>query len=97
MRMPSKGVLIRLAIYLPIIGFLAWRAFAPSEPEPQPAPEAQEMPTRTFTTEDGKKIEVIQVTPEQAQKMMGRPMPSPDEAEAKAEQKADVAEPPTLE
>ena len=86
MRMPSKGVLIRLAIYLPIIGFLAWRAFAPSKVEDAPGEIAPEdYKSQTFTTEDGKKLEVIQVTPEQAEKMMGRPVPTPAEAEAKAE------------
>jgi hypothetical protein len=93
--MPSKGVLIRLCIYLPIIGFLAWRAFAPREPEPQPeSVDTEGLPTRSFTTEDGKKIDVIQVTPEQAEQLMGRPLPTPEQAEGEAKGEAKPDAPP---
>ncbi len=56
MKLPRKGILIRLGIYLPIIGYLAWQAFfAREEPQPQPAPK--------------KEFQIIEVTPEEAKAM----------------------------
>lgn len=74
MKLPRKGILIRLGIYLPIIGFLAWQAFFAndkSQPAPQDAPPRN---VRTFSGPDGKEIKVIEVTPEQA-KAMGVEIP----------------------
>jgi hypothetical protein len=78
MRWPRKGILIRLLIYLPILGYLSWRVLAAREPAEAPVDPAQSYPKRTFTTEDGKTFEVLEVTPEQAEKMMGRPLPAPE-------------------
>ncbi len=56
MKLPRKGILIRLAIYLPlIIGLVIWRAFfaggdeAPAAPEPPPPAKFQ-----TITLEEAK-------------------------------------------
>lgn len=69
MKLPRKGILIRLGIYLPIIGFLAWQAFFKND-EPQPAPEeAPKGNVRTFSGPDGKEFKVIEVTPEEARAM----------------------------
>jgi hypothetical protein len=80
MRRPSRGVLIRLFIYGPIIGYLAWRAFA-SDPTPSPDadPAQPDATRRTFTTPDGKSMEVLEVTPEQAEAILGRPLPASDQ------------------
>lgn len=63
MKLPRKGILIRLGIYLPIIGVLAWQAFFAND---KPAPAPQEAPK--------KKFQVMEVSPEEA-KAMGWEMP----------------------
>jgi len=69
MKLPRKGILIRLGIYLPIIGFLAWQAFF-SKDKPQPAPEeAPKGNVRTISGPDGKEFKVIEVTPDEARAM----------------------------
>lgn len=76
MKLPRKGILIRLAIYLPIIGFLSWKAFFAGGDE-QPAPQAE--PTspgrvRTIAGPDGQEMKIIEITPEEA-KAMGVEIP----------------------
>ncbi|MGH1343022.1 MAG: hypothetical protein ACRBN8_15790 [Nannocystales bacterium] len=69
MKLPRKGILIRLGIYLPIIGVLAWQAFfAKKEPQPQPQ-EAPKGNVRSFSGPDGKEFKVIEVTPDEARAM----------------------------
>ena len=86
MRWPRKGILIRLLIYGPIIGFLAYQALekyrterevtetdvAPLqedvEDKLEPYKKVIEMP-------DGSKQEIIQLTPEQAEEILGHPLP----------------------
>ena len=93
MKLPRKGILIRLAIYLPIIGFLSWKAFFSGGDE-QPAPEPEQTSpgrVRTIAGPDGKEMKIIEITQEEA-KAMGVEIPDPppkapaDEAdESKAE------------
>ena len=67
MKLPRKGILIRLGIYLPIIGCLAWQAFfAREKPQPQPAPAPK------------KEFQIIEVTPEEA-KAMGVDLEFPED------------------
>ena len=86
MRWPRKGILIRLLIYGPIIGFLSYQALekyrterevtetdvAPLqedvEDKLEPYKKVIEMP-------DGSKQEIIQLTPEQAEELLGHPLP----------------------
>ena len=73
MKLPRKGILIRLGIYLPIIGFLAWQAFFANK-TPQPTPE--ESPQKEF--------QVIEMTKDEA-RAMGLEIPEdPPEPAAEA-------------
>lgn len=77
MKWPRKGILIRLAIYLPIIGFLSYQAFfkKPDVDEAsQATPQAVEPRTRTIEGPDGKEFKIIEITPEEA-KAMGVEVP----------------------
>ncbi len=77
MKRPRKGILIRLAIYLPIIGFLSYQAFFVDRSAP-PAPDAEAQPgkVRHIQGPDGKEFKVIEVTPEEA-RQMGVEIPEP--------------------
>lgn len=81
MKLPRKGILIRLGIYLPIIGFLAWQAFFAND---KPAPPPEEPAKKEF--------QVIEVSPEEA-KAMGWEMPE-DPPEASPEPSAEPSEAP---
>ena len=59
MKLPRKGILIRLAIYLPLIGgLLVWRAcYFEREEVIQPAPQGPSHgPIRTITVEEARKL-----------------------------------------
>lgn len=96
MRMPRKAVLIRLAIYLPLLGYFGWRAFdhyraeRASERDPPQAQESVEladpfegMPTKTIDV-DGKQVKVYEITPEQAEAYLGVEPNAADAADAAA-------------
>lgn len=99
MRLPRRGVLIRLVIYLPLFGFLGWRVVQArcGEPEPtvEPEPSLQDdlAPYRkTILLPDGTTQEIVEMTPEQAEAVLGHPLPrepDPDEAEAPAKPNAE--------
>lgn len=82
MRLPRRGVLIRLFIYIPLIGFLGWRAYQARCGEPEQAVEP-EAPTddplapyrKTIVLPDGTQQEIVEMTPEQAEAVLGRPLP----------------------
>ncbi len=84
MKLPRKGILIRLAIYLPVIGFLSWKAFFAGSDDP-PAPEAEQTSpgrVRTIAGPDGQELKIIEITPDEA-KAMGVEIPEhPPEAPA---------------
>ncbi len=93
MRLPTRGVLIRLCIYVPLIGFLGWRAMH-SRCGPQSAHMAEEpkledefAPYRkTLTLPDGTQREIVELTPEQAEAILGHPLPRDhDDAKSKAQ------------
>ncbi len=95
MKLPRKGILIRLGIYLPIIGYLAWQAFfSGNKPQPEPE-EAPKGNVRTFSGPDGEEFKVIEVTPEQV-KEMGVEIPEhpPKEPAGVAEEPAAGAKAP---
>ena len=118
MRWLSRGVVIRLFIYVPLIGFLAWRALNGRCGEPAPTMEAEQAgddglddglaPYRkTITLPDGTQQEIVELTPEQAEAVLGHPLPermkgdheaeAPPQGEAEAPPQGeadDGAEPP---
>jgi len=84
-RLPRKGILIRLCIYVPLLGYLSWRAFdrwwAEGHPEQteQSELDAKLAPhKRMITLPDGTQQEIVELTPEQAEAILG-PMPQPKE------------------
>lgn len=90
MRWPRRGILIRLFIYVPLIAILAWRAqggcgdeettAADDDLEHKLAPHR-----RVITLPDGTQQQIVEVTPEQAEAILGHPIPEFDEGN-----KADV-------
>ena len=90
MRWPRKGILIRLLIYGPIIGYLGYQAVekfraerevteadAPAAPGGQDVEDKLEPYKKTIEMPDGSKQEIIQLTPEQAEEILGHPLPEP--------------------
>ena len=82
MRWPRKGILIRLAIYIPIIGYLGWQAIekwrserAVMEHAPQSHEEELDKHKRVIQLPDGRTQEVYELSPEQAERILGTKMP----------------------
>lgn len=86
MRWPRKGILIRLLIYGPIIGFLSYQAIEKyrterevTETDVPPLQEDVEDKLEPYKKviemPDGSKQEIIQLTPEQAEEILGHPLP----------------------
>ncbi len=79
MRLPRKGILIRFAIYGLLFGYFGWQAvshyLAEQEAEASAAGSSaeDELPRRAYTLPDGRSIEVLEITPEQAERMYGVP------------------------
>lgn len=70
MRLPRKGILIRLAIYIPLLSFFGWKAYQRWSATPPPSNEsAFDGPRQVFKLPDGKSVEVVQITEEQARQM----------------------------
>ena len=100
MRWPRKGILIRLAIYIPVIGFLgynAWQKYrarsaaqeAAEAPAVDPRREELEQHKREYTMPDGSKQQVYELTPEEAERLLGTPAVIPEDDEP-ADGKADA-------
>jgi hypothetical protein len=83
-RLPRRGILIRLCIYLPLVGYFGWRAFDRWWLERHP-PAAEQDPLdpyrRKIVLPDGSEQEVIELTREQAEQLIG---PLPADLDAKA-------------
>lgn len=100
MRLPRKGVLIRLCIYLPLLGYFGWRAFDRWWTETHPpadATEGLEPYKRTISLPDGTQHEVIEMTREQAEEKFG-PLPpegGPTPGTVKAGEPPSTAKAPT--
>jgi hypothetical protein len=74
MNLPRRGILIRLAIYVPVISFLAWSAFAKGKcnasEEPAPATSKPAVgKERTMTMPDGSEVQYLELTPDEARKI----------------------------
>lgn len=82
MQLPRKAVLIRICIYGPILayfGYLAWQKYSAEQAEADvPGLEGSR---HTFTLPDGKSVEVVEITEEQARQMGLEP---PGAADAKS-------------
>jgi hypothetical protein len=74
MNLPRKGILIRLFIYVPLLGFFGWQAYQryraeqTVEQDAKAAPELEGRKTK-FTLPDGKSVEVVEISEEQARQM----------------------------
>jgi len=98
MRWPSRGVVIRLFIYVPLIGYLGWQVMeSRCDAEPTMAVEEEKLEDelapfrRVITLPDGTQQEIVEMTPEQAEAILGHPIPDrldPDAGDTKVEEKA---------
>jgi hypothetical protein len=81
-RLPRKGILVRLCIYVPVLSYVSWRAYErwSSEREAAAAPAKSELDEklaphkRIITLPDGRQQEIVELTPEQAEALIG-PLP----------------------
>ena len=102
MRLPRKGILIRLVIYGGLLSYFGWQAlehyFAEKEAEAGVAAGSEErgLPSRKVNLPDGRSVEVLEITPEQAEQMYGVP-PSvmPGEPEGGAAKTPPAEAPPS--
>ncbi|PCC71041.1 hypothetical protein SAMN02745121_02487 [Nannocystis exedens] len=91
MKLPSKGVLIRICIYVPLLAFFGWRACEKYQEEQRIEQEQKAAPEiegrkHTFTLPDGKSVEVVEISEDQARQLGFDPSKSgpPSKAEAPA-------------
>ena len=85
MRLPRKGLLIRLLIYIPLLGFFGWQALdryrdqrdADTERDHRnrAIEDVLHQQTRSITLPDGTVQEVPVITPEQAKELWGLEVP----------------------
>jgi hypothetical protein len=91
-RWPRRGILIRALVYGPILGYLGWQAVERWRAQREADAAAQDQPAapnkRTITFPDGSEHEVIELTPEQAEQMLGRPLDPPDGGAAPSDGKS---------
>jgi hypothetical protein len=75
MRLPRRGILIRIVIYGALISFFGWQAWKKSQEDAELSGGADDPAdgprTREATLPDGRRIEYIELTPEEAQKRFG--------------------------
>lgn len=105
MRWPRKGILIRALIYGPLLGYFGWQAWQKWQADPVEATTPAE-PTvddklerhkKTIELPDGTKHEIYELTPEQAEEILGHPVPPPPQDEDAHEgdpQEGEEAPPP---
>lgn len=82
MGLPRKGILIRLCIYVPVLTYVSWRAYerwsteraAAAAPAPSDLEEKLAPHKRIITLPDGRQQEIVELTPEQAEAIIG-PLP----------------------
>lgn len=93
MKLPPKAVLIRICIYGPLLayfGYMACQRYQAEQAERAEQAAAPELEGRrqTFTLPDGKSVEVVEISEDQARQMGIDPNqigPAPSEAKAPAE------------
>ncbi len=105
MALPRKGILIRLAIYLPLIGFFGWRylsKYLDGREQETTVDEQQrkleQLPPdkfQTFTLPDGTIKKVPILTPEEAEDIYG--IAVPEQTDAETETKPSPAPDPKFE
>ena len=92
MRWPRRGILIRLFIYVPLIALLGWRAqggCGDEAPVMEPDNQLEDKLAphrRVIKLPDGRQQEIVELTPEEAEAILGHPIPErldPPSAEAK--------------
>lgn len=97
-RWPRKGILIRLCIYLPLVGYFGWRAFDRWWTERHP-PAIEQDPLdpyrRKILLPDGSEQEVIELTREQAEQLLG-PLPPEPPADAQPMKTGDAPKNPPV-
>ncbi|MFZ6185778.1 hypothetical protein [Nannocystis pusilla] len=92
--MPSRGVLIRICIYVPLLAFFGWQACEKYKAEQAAEKAAPEIEGRkhTFTLPDGKSVEVVEISEDQARQMGFDPSKSGPPSKAEAPAPAPAAE-----
>lgn len=81
MRWPRRGILIRLLIYVPVISLLAWRASGGCDGEERATKQDDELQQKlaphrkVITLPDGSQQEVVELTAEEAEAILGHPIP----------------------
>ncbi len=103
MRLPRKGILIRIVIYGGLLSYFGWQAINHYLDEKEAEQGAAEVdssgvPSRQYKLPDGRSVEVLEITPEQAEQMYGvspSVMPGePEEGGAALKPAAEGAEAP---
>lgn len=71
MRLPRKGILIRLCIYVPLLAYFGWAAYQRyrTEQAEQSAPVQFEGDKKVVPLGDGRTIEVYEISEDQARQM----------------------------
>jgi len=96
MRWPRRGILVRLFIYVPVIAFLAWRASGgcsggeAEEATMQPEPDRLAPHRKVITLPDGTQQEIVELTREEAEEILGHPIPAAGDRAAKADDDANA-------
>jgi hypothetical protein len=84
MRLPRKGIIIRLLIYVPLLGYFGWHALERWRSEQPGAAEDSAEATvdeklapykKVMTFPDGTKQEIYELTPEEAASILGHELP----------------------
>jgi hypothetical protein len=89
MRLPRKGILIRVVIYGAALSYFGWQAlshyFDERAAEEAAAGASDDVTKREYKLPDGRSVEVLELTPEQAERMYGvSPSVGPADDGAKA-------------
>ncbi|MCA9659390.1 MAG: hypothetical protein KC486_13675 [Myxococcales bacterium] len=75
MRLPRKGILIRILVYGTALGYFGWQAlshyFDERAAEEAAAGASDDVTKREYKLPDGRSVEVLELTPEQAERMYG--------------------------
>lgn len=96
MQLPRKAVLIRICIYGPLLayfGYMACQKYQAEKAEQNAAPEI-DGPKHTFTLPDGKSVEVVEISEDQARQMGLDPNQREPASKAEPPAKAAGAEDP---
>ncbi len=100
MRLPRKGILIRIVIYGGLLSYFGWQAINhymdEKEAEEGAAAEVDSsgVPSRQYKLPDGRSVEVLEITPEQAEQMYGV---SPSVMPGEPEEGSSAPKPPAAE